>query len=198
MTKSFLHVGCGGKTKAGLKGFNTPDWREIRFDIDENVQPDIIGTMTDMAAVGSDSVDAVYSSHNLEHVFPHEVPVVLAEFRRVLKPDGFVVLTCPDLQSVCKVIGEGKLVEPLYVSPAGPISPIDVLYGFRKSMAAGNLYMAHKGGFTIKTLVDSFTSAGFRVCIGGVQAKAYALWVVAFKDHIDEDEARVKAQAYLP
>jgi predicted SAM-dependent methyltransferase len=38
-------------------------------------------------------MDALYSSHNIEHVFAHEVVPTLKEFRRVLKPDGFVVIT---------------------------------------------------------------------------------------------------------
>ena len=71
------------------------------MDIDASVQPDLIGTMTDMKAVDDVSVDAVFSSHNIEHLYPHEVPIALAEFHRVLKPNGFVLLTCPDLQSVC-------------------------------------------------------------------------------------------------
>jgi predicted SAM-dependent methyltransferase len=52
------------------------------------VQPDVLGTMTDMSAVATGSVDAVVSSHNMEHLYPHEVPLALAEFVRVLKPDG--------------------------------------------------------------------------------------------------------------
>ncbi len=96
--KTFLHVGCGPKRKnQTTKGFNTPDWTELRFDIDDSVAPDIIGTMTDMSAVASESVDAIFSSHNIEHLYAHEVPVALAEFLRVLKPDGFLVVTCPDL-----------------------------------------------------------------------------------------------------
>ena len=114
-----------------------------------------------MNAVESGSVDAVFSSHNIEHLFPHEVDGALKEFRRVLKDDGFVVLTCPDLQSVCEAVAQDKLTEPLYTSPAGPISAIDILYGYRVSIANGNTYMAHKCGFTYKVLDASFEAAGF-------------------------------------
>ena len=99
--KTFLHVGCGPQYKSQIKGFDNESWKEIRFDIDEKVNPDIVGTLLDMSAVEAESVDAIYSSHNIEHVFPHEVPIVLREFHRVLKDDGMVVLVCPDLQSVC-------------------------------------------------------------------------------------------------
>ena len=62
------------------------------------------------------------------------------EFARVLKPDGFLLITLPDLEEVAKHIARGNLEEPLYVSPpgnspAGPISPIDILFGHRQSMA---------------------------------------------------------------
>ena len=59
------------------RALNTADWEEIRFDIDPNASPDIVGAMTDMSGVATASVDAVYSSHNIEHVFAHEVPVAL-------------------------------------------------------------------------------------------------------------------------
>ena len=165
--KNFLHVGCGSQTKVGLRGFNSDEWNEIRFDIDENVRPDIVGTLTDMSAVPSVSMDAIYSSHNIEHVFPHEVPQVLNEFYRVLKPEGFVVITCPDLVSVCAAVAQGNLVNPLYVSPAGPISAIDILYGHRGYIAKGNVYMAHKGGFTYKSLMDGLIEARCGICFGG-------------------------------
>jgi len=83
--KTFLHVGCGPIKKNLVKGFSNDVWSEIRLDIDEKVRPDIIGSILDMHSVESGSVDAVYSSHNIEHVFPHEVPIALKEFHRVLK-----------------------------------------------------------------------------------------------------------------
>lgn len=115
--KSFLHVGCGCKHKdQTTRGFYTSEWTEIRLDIDAAVSPDVVGTMTDMGAVASESVDAIFSSHNIEHLYPHEVPVDLGEFLRVLCPDGFVVITCLDLQSVCALVAQDKLTELAYNS----------------------------------------------------------------------------------
>ena len=184
---SFLHVGCGPKRKAQTTpAFNTPAWNEVRFDIDPSVAPDIIGTMTDMSAVATESVDAVFSSHNIEHVYPHEVPVVLAEFKRVLKPDGFVIITCPDLVSVAKLIADDKLMEPAYVSNAGPISPLDILYGHRASMSRGNLFMAHKGGFSAKSLSGALKSAGFASIAALARPGAFDLWAAASKKALEE------------
>lgn len=196
---TFLHVGCGPKRKdRTTRGFASPEWTERRLDIDPSVAPDIIGTMTDMAAVESGSVDAIYSSHNIEHLYPHEVPVALAEFLRVLRDDGFVVITCPDLQSVAALVAEDRLTEPAYVSPAGPIAPLDILYGHRPAMAAGNLYMAHRCGFTQKVLQATLQAAGFaHVATMRRTAPAFDLWAAASKSKRSEDEMRALAQLHF-
>jgi len=197
---SFLHVGCGAKRKdQTTRGFNTSDWTEIRLDIDASVSPDLVGTMTDMEAVASESVDAIFSSHNIEHLYPHEVPVALGEFLRVLRPEGFAVITCPDLQSVCALVAEDKLTEAAYTSPAGPIAPLDILYGFRASMAKGNLYMAHRCGFTQKVLSGTLSSCGFvSVATARRPAPYFDLWAVASKAKLEEEALRMLARGHFP
>lgn len=198
MAKTFLHVGCGAQHKESTtRGFNTDDWTELRLDINEAVQPDIVGTMTDMARVPDASVDAVFSSHNIEHLYPHEVPVALAEFLRVLRPDGFAIITCPDLKSVCALVADDKLGEPAYVSPAGPIAPLDILYGHRASLAAGNLYMAHRCGFTEKVLCDSLLSARFAMVMTVARPTSFDLWSVASKNPRSEDDMRALAAGHF-
>jgi SAM-dependent methyltransferase len=196
--KTFLHVGCGGTNKSHLKGFNNDNWNEIRFDINKDKKPDIVGTLTDMNSVPTGSVDAVFSAHNIEHIYPHEVPIALKEFHRVLKEDGMVVLTCPDLESVCEAILQDGLLKPLYVSPSGPIYPIDTLYGHREQIAQGNEYMAHKGGFTYPVLNGAFHDAGFKVRIGGRRPTDYELWLVAFKQKKPEEEIHKIALQFIP
>jgi SAM-dependent methyltransferase len=197
--KTFLHVGCGParKEQAG-QGFQGEDWKELRLDIDPSVQPDIVGTMTDMSAVADGSVDAVYSSRNIEHLYPHEVPLALAEFRRVLKDDGFMVLTCPDLQSVAALVAQDQLTEPAYVSPAGPIAPLDILYGLRGALAAGNLYMAHRCGFTMRVLMGTLQAAGFQGVVGRQRPQVFDLWALATKSAMDEAALRSMAAEHLP
>lgn len=196
---TMLHVGCGPKHKdRTTRGFNSPDWQEIRLDIDPQVQPDVTGTMTDMAAVPTGSVDAVFSSHNIEHLYPHEVPLALAEFRRVLRDDGFVVITCPDLRSVCTLVAEDKLTEPAYVSPAGPIAPLDILYGHRAPMAQGNLFMAHRCGFTQKVLTGTLQAAGFPGVAAMARPRHFDLWALASKNPRPEAELRSLAAQHFP
>ena len=164
--KTLLHVGCGPEDKSDNKGFNNDDWKEVRFDIDESVNPDIIGTLTDMNLVETSSVDAIYSAYNLDHIYAHEVPIALGEFYRVLKDDGMAVVKCPDLQRVCEAIVKDKLLDTLYDSPIGPISAIDIMYGNRKEISEGNEYMEKKVGFTYSVLNGAFAEAGFKTRYG--------------------------------
>lgn len=160
--KRVLHVGCGPYNPEALpRELRTEEWQEIRLDINPAVNPDILGTITDLGAVPDNSVDAVYSSHNIEHIYTHEVPRALAEFRRVLREGGKVVITCPDIQAVAAEVAQGNLENTLYVSPAGPIAAIDILYGLGTDLARGNDYMAHKTAFTAETLKGKLEKTGF-------------------------------------
>lgn len=198
--KTILHVGPGHRNN-GAKlpaAFQGSDWQEIRLDIDPTNEPDIVGSMLDMAAVADASVDAIYSAHNIEHVYAHEVPQVLNEFLRVLKPDGFLVVTCPDLQTVCQLVAEDKLGDAAYTSQAGPITPLDILYGHGAALAAGHLYMAHKTGFTLKTLTQALHTAGFATSAGKRRTRGLDLWVVATKGPMEESALRELAGKVLP
>lgn len=194
---TFLHVGCGSK-RAASTPFAGLNWREIRLDIDPVAEPDLIGTITDMAAVENGAMDALFSSHNIEHLYPHEVPLALAEFKRVLKPSGFALITCPDLRSVCAQVAADQLTEAAYVSPAGPIAPIDILYGHRASMQAGNLYMAHRCGFTEKVLVGSLSAAGFSQIASLTRPAAFDLWALATAEPWADQHLRAAAARLLP
>jgi ubiquinone/menaquinone biosynthesis C-methylase UbiE len=126
------------------------------------------------------------------------VPLALAEFLRVLKPDGIAVITCPDLQSVCALIAEDKLTEAAYTSPAGPIAPIDILYGLRSSMAQGNLYMAHRCGFTQKVLSATLQASGFKSVATMSRGHPYFdLWAVASKEELNEEQMQALAMEHM-
>jgi predicted SAM-dependent methyltransferase len=197
--KTLLNVGCGLSKISELKGFNNGNWKEIRFDIDKEVNPDILGTLTDMSLVETSSVDAIYSSYNLDHIYAHEVPIALKEFYRVLNQDGFVVARCPDIQTICELIAQDKYLEVLYESPLGPIYPIDVLYGHRGQIEAGNEYMAKKIGFTYSALDASFLAAGFKSRYGGRLPKVGSeLGIVAFKQEKSEEEIKKIADPVFP
>jgi SAM-dependent methyltransferase len=194
----FLHVGCGFKRKnQTVKAFATPDWEEVTLDIDKSVRPDIIDKLPELSLVESNSFDAVYSAHNIEHLYPHEVPLALTAMRRVLKPDGFVILTCPDLQIIGERLASGDIETPIYTSGMGPVAPLDMLYGFRPAMEGGNLFMAHHTGFTLKSLADACVRAGFAKFFGLRRPRKHDLWGLATKHPKKDDEIKELGKIYL-
>jgi predicted SAM-dependent methyltransferase len=177
-----LHVGCGYPSAHRLHASfrEDDDWQEIRVDIDERVRPDIVCSTADLrGVVPSRSVDAVWSSHTVEHLYDHEVAAAFAEFARVLNPSGFLLIRCPDLQAVAEALLSGGLEHVAYESPAGPITPLDMLYGHRRSISRGNDFMAHRTGFTDERLARMILEAGLSE-VRTMRARKFDLWAVAF------------------
>lgn len=54
-----------------------------------------VETCEQLTIFASQSWDAVFSSHMLEHIAPERVPAALKEWLRVIKPGGFLVLYLP-------------------------------------------------------------------------------------------------------
>lgn len=194
-----LHVGCGHATleRIPLSGFHNGKWEEVRLDADESVNPDIVGTMVNMDAVSDGFADALFSSHGIEHLYWHDVPLAFTEFKRVLKDDGFVVITCPDVQAAAAMIAEDRMFEKAYESPAGAITPFDILYSYRPFVKANPQWMAHHCGFTITTLIATLKEAGFAAVLGARRPDAFDLWVLASKSPRTQAEMEVLAKDYL-
>ncbi len=194
--RTLLHVGCGPKYKQQTTaGFDSDDWSEIRLDVDATVKPDVLGSMTDMSTVASESVDAVFSSHNIEHLYPHEVPVALAEIVRVLKPDGFLVVVCPDLQAAAKLIAEDRMFETAYESPAGPVTPFDMVYSHRSYTHRDKPHQAHHCGFSKSTLQATLLANGFKTA--GALSSGWQLHAIASKQLLNNEELQALAAQYL-
>lgn len=147
--KTVLHTGCSGHP--------LPEYlagcRETRVDIDPACNPDIVASITDLGEIGQ--YDIVLCSHTLEHVYAHEVPIALSEFKRVLVDGGSVVILVPDLEDVKPtndIIGE---------APGLKITGLDLIYGLGSCVAQSS-HWAHKTGFTQKTLEEAMTKAGFQ------------------------------------
>lgn len=148
-SRSLLHIGCGSDQLPTWLGM----FDETRLDINPANNPDIVRDMRDLT--GLSGYDAIYCSHALEHLSPHEVVPALVGFHAALNPDGVAIVFVPDLEGV------SATDEVLFVSPAGPICGLDLIYGYRPALA-GNPYMAHKTGFTAETLDQAMIEAGFR------------------------------------
>jgi SAM-dependent methyltransferase len=198
--KKFLHVGCGPNYKNHTTPtFASENWQEVRLDIDKSANPDIVSSVLDLSIIDSESFDAIFSSHNIEHVHTHQVPIMLKEFLRVLNSEGVFVVNCPNLIPVARLIVEDKLTEPAYVSPAGPIAPLDILYGHGASIERGNEFMAHKTGFTPKSLNAALLEAGFKSVGTMARDAALDIWAVATKQKIESKDKMIEiVNLHLP
>ena len=139
-------------------------FEQVLLDLDPTVGADLVLDVRELTSLEPQQFEAVYCSHNLEHVRQHDVPVVLAGFRHVLKPGGLAHIIVPDLQELMLVcVQQGiDLDGLLYESPAGPITPLDVLYGHGGMMAqSGQDFYAHRTGFSRRTLANLVEASGF-------------------------------------
>ncbi|MDO8493142.1 MAG: methyltransferase domain-containing protein [bacterium] len=201
--KKLLHIGPAkkkGKSYLG-PGFQGDEWQEIRLDVDPAVFPDILENMTDMKSIQDNSIDAIFTSHTIEHLYPDDVKIAMEECLRVLKPDGFLVMSCPDLQSIGNHLAEGRLLDKLYESEEGPITPIDIIYGYRGILSVRRdrrESMSHRTGFTLPVMIRSLEAVGFPSVIGKRRPSSYEMWVVASKGYLDGEVLKTLASGQIP
>jgi len=184
--KKLLHVGGNGADRRSLPLKFQSRWDVTRVDADSASEPDIVAGMLDLSVIADASADAVFCSHKIVQLHAHEVGTTLREFRRVLKTDGLLLLVCPDLQAISKMIVEDKLEDAAYMSAVGPITPIDMLFGYHVPIEHGNLQGMHKTGFTAKRLENALKDAGFSTVVIE-PGQIFDLWALAYPTDITAD-----------
>jgi len=160
------------------------NWTQVLLDVDPQSGADIVCDARNLHGLRAAQFDAVYCSHNLEHYFAHQVPKVLSGFHHVLKADGFVELKVPDIQSLMEHLvryGMG-LDDPLYTSPFGAVTALDVIYGFGKEIEeSGNDFWAHKTGFSPTRLERAVKEAAFPFVFLTTSREHVEIRALAFK-----------------
>jgi SAM-dependent methyltransferase len=181
-----LHVGSGPATGKRLHPiFKSARWEEVRLDIDDNTKPDISGSIVDLHNFADDeSCDAIWASHVLEHLLGHEVSKALSEFRRVLVPSGFALIRTPDIEAVAQFILDGRIRDVIYTSPAGPITPLDMIYGHGASIQHGADAMRHGTAFTADSMAHYLIQAGFAE-LRVTRTATFEVWAAAFMPEAD-------------
>lgn len=131
-----------------------PDWKIL--DVEPRPEVDFVGLASCLSQFEDNSLEAIYSSHVLEHFYyqlNNELLNTLAEWYRVLQPGGKLMVSVPDLQVLCW----------LYLNPN--LRPLErhqlmsIMFGGQK-----NEYDVHKVGFDCDTLTLYLKKVGFKDC----------------------------------
>ena len=131
-----LHLGSGRKRIPGY----------LNVDGDEDTKPDIIAIINDLSKIETDSADAVYACHVLEHTPRGAVQEVLEEWHRVLRPGGELRVAVPDFGAIVLLYLDGVHLERLW----------GLLYGGGKT-----IWDDHQVVLDYETLCTYLTRAGF-------------------------------------
>lgn len=185
-----LNVGAGKSTiDNSIFVDGLTDLKEYRLDIDKKNNPDICLDVNDLTAIEDDSFNAVYCSHMVEHLDFFKVIPTIKNFLRITKASGEVRIIVPNLKSIAYEIYSGNLLNPVYDSPGGPISPVDILYGHRASVIRGSEFMRHKTGFTKESFEQMLAEAG----IDNFEVKEFGFDLVVRLFKAEQAQARMVA-----
>jgi SAM-dependent methyltransferase len=144
-----LHLGSGD--------ISWPNWVNIDGASDGwnpgAKQPDVIADITKLP-YGENHADAIAAIHVIEHFYLWEVQPILAEWRRVLKPGGRLILELPSMEKVFGYIAD-MLDRKLPMSGTFSFLPI---WGDPKYKHPA---MAHKWGYFFSNLRMELIKASF-------------------------------------
>jgi predicted SAM-dependent methyltransferase len=154
----YLHLGCGFKYLDGLINTDGNIFRKI----------DLWHDLRNRLPFPNGSCRFVYSSHTLEHMFPHEAIALLSEIRRVLAIGGVARVAVPSMEYALEV-ARGSDVEDWPRPFSDPISQA-VNYLFCDGQ--------HKYAYTFEILSTFAREAGFPRVVDysadhGVASKTY-------------------------
>ncbi len=134
-------MGCGNKKWDG--------W--INVDLHSNIA-DIKCDLRKLE-IASDSADAVAAIHVLEHFYEWEVFDVLTEWKRILKPNGKMILELPCMDKVFAYVHNCVVSK----QPLQPFMTLLALYGDPKHKQPA---MCHKWGWFQEPLRQMLESVG--------------------------------------
>ena len=139
----------------------------------------VVDIMSDKLPFEDMSVDAVYTSHTLEHIFPDKLHFVLEEFYRVLRTGGKVRVVVPDIDKAISAYVNNDMTylkdkrNPAKMEwvPKSPICYLSSWFFTYKLKAEGSqrLIGGHVGVFNYSLLKHYLT----RVQLRNVERKSY-------------------------
>ena len=128
-----------------------PDWKIL--DIESRPEVDFVGDAKDLSRFTDGSVEAIYASHVLEHFhygLEDELLRVLREWHRVLVPSGQLMVSVPDLGTLCWLFSWRRL-------------GLEQRHHIMRMLFGGHtaFHDVHKTGFDEEILAAYLQTAGF-------------------------------------
>lgn len=142
-----LNLGCGDKI---LEGYINVDVAPSRKD----KQPDIICDLKTLTFPDGHA-DEILSVHAIEHFYYWEVEALLAEWVRVLKPGGRLIVECPNLAAAARAL----LKNPQQGALPGKEGQM-TMWVFYGDPEWKDPLMCHRWGYTPESLKDLLQKVG--------------------------------------
>lgn len=146
-----LNIGCGKQTWDGFWCCDAVQHPRAKrpLDCEYIFEFDVDGGLIEGIPLDSDCASELHNYHFIEHVHEWEAPAVVAEFYRLLKNGGKLIMECPNLEHACRNLLKGT----------GDQMSMWPLYG---DGSHRDPFMCHKYGYTPKTIKRLLGNAGFR------------------------------------
>ncbi|MBL8835761.1 MAG: methyltransferase domain-containing protein [Alphaproteobacteria bacterium] len=121
------------------------------FNVVPGPHVDHVGDILDLGRFADASVDEIYASHVLEHVWLEQAKSVLRSFARILVPGGRLMVSVPDLPTLCRIYLDPRL------SQSQSTQVMAMIYG-----AHLDAHDIHHVGFNEGLMSTALAEAGFR------------------------------------
>lgn len=110
------------------------------------------------------TVDAIYASHVLEHLYRDDAHRLLSECKRILKPGGVIRLVLPDLKSMAlEYLADDRTDAAIRFNQALLMreskAPVGFLNKLKRSWAD---HHSHKFMYDVALLIQDLKQAGFK------------------------------------
>lgn len=143
-----LNVGCGSRVLPGY--FNC----DIEHNPDAPKAPDLLCDAKEIPLPDGCAAELM-AIHVFEHFPRWESESALAEWRRLLRPGGKLILELPNLVKCCQNYLDGRV--------RGGKNPDQLArWGIYGDPRTGNRWMNHPWGFSPEELIGLVTAAGFK------------------------------------
>jgi len=121
---------------AKIKHFEDDVWTVKTYDAEPKIEADYTGHIFKMDAIEDNSIDALWCQQIMQRYYMPHVLEALKEFKRVMRDDALLYINVPDGQLAAAHLAHENFYKPLYETPAGPITAVDIVYGYQKAILA--------------------------------------------------------------